>query len=119
VTALKIISVQSKGCDQSSFSLQEGTLDTLVTQDVLRMCGCIAQGWAPTLTALYSPEQALPLQKPAEADAEKTQDSVDGEKPPVSKMCNSIVPPSALPGARAAMSILAGIHHVPTSVMLR
>lgn len=70
------------------------------------------------VTAISLPEQALLLQKSAEADAEIPQDSVDGGKPPISKICNSILPPSILPGARAEVSVLAGIHHVPTSTML-
>lgn len=97
---LKTVSMQSKGCNQSSFSLQEGTLGTLVTQDVLRICGCIAQGCAPTVNAISSPGQAPVLQKPAEKDAERPQDSINGGKLPVSKMYNSIQPPSTLPGAR-------------------
>lgn len=68
---------------------------------------------------ISSQEQALLLQKSAEADTEIPQDSVDGGKPPISKMYNSVLPPSALPGARAEMSVLAGIHHVPASAMLR
>lgn len=38
--------------------------------------------------------------------------------PPVSKMYNSILPPSTLPRARAETSILVGVHHVPTLAML-
>lgn len=111
--------MQSKGCDQSSFSLQEGTLGTSDTQDVLRRHGCIGQGWTPRVTTISSPEQALLLQKSAEADAGIPQESVNGRKPPISKMYNSILPPSTPPGARAEMSILAGIHHVPALAMLR
>lgn len=92
--------MQSKGCDQSSFSLQEGTLGTSDTRDVLHIHGCIGQGWAPRVTTISSPEQALLLQKSAEADAGIPQESVNGRKPPVSKMYNSILPPSTPPGAR-------------------